>query len=221
MSFIVNPMAGRIGPTGPRTDGLMDGVNRFTRESALVVQPLHSEYTEQTYRENVFLCSQDVTGLIFKIDEEAGGGIALWNPSSSRKVINVIKLELTWISGTLVPGGLGWYYYTGCGDALNAAKNVTFTHVDPVCLRIGSPRKSVVKWSPAVATFFAHGTFLMGAGVSVDTHAAASTIGYMPLEKYYNGTLQIEPGVTIKLCSLVAMATGVFSAALTIEEIDI
>ena len=85
---------------------------------------------------------------------------------------------------------------------------ITFTHVAPTNVHRGSDKVSKAKWAPATCTFAVAPGFLMGAGISMNTMAAASTNAPFALKRDYEGGFLVGPGVAISLCTQAATTTA-------------
>jgi hypothetical protein len=200
----------KVGPIrrdyGDETDG------RAGYEGQAIVSNHHGWYHEACLNGNMFVAANAAAGLILSVAGTAGGTPTLWNPAGSGVELEIISLEMTWVSGTNIPGAVDWYITNPAGGNIAATGSpiCTFTHVDPVNCLLGSEKKSKAKWAPAVNTFAAVPTFLMGAGISLATFAATGVVPPWAILRVYDGGLIVGPGVALSLCSGQASATGVF-----------
>lgn len=162
------------------------------------------------------------SGIALIVPATTGGHPTLWNPSDSDRILHVLKLELSYVSGNNAPGAIEWAYVANAGSThATGAPIATATLVAPTgVLGYGSNNKA--KWSPTTNTFTAAPTFLRPTGLSLFTGVAATAVAPFMLRASYDlEEFQVGPGTAICLCTQAATSTALFQVAVTWQEIAI
>ena len=210
-----------INTVGPQLAG--DGSSPYTRvarQGDTIVSELHGKYTEQNIRGNVFKGLSASTGIAIILPATGGGHPTLFNPIGSGIYVSVLRLSLTYVSGTMAPGALEWASTSNAGSTFaTGAPIVTATFVAATPGVVGGGGKAKALWAPTVNTFTAAPVFLEGIGVGLDTEAAASTGAPVPINIDYDGMLILAPGTAISLCNQTTTTTALFQVMVAWEEI--
>jgi len=192
--------------------------DRTSRDGAKVVTQAHGKYLESTTRSRVYTGMSASTGNVLTVPATTGGHPSLWNPSDSGRYVSIIRLVLSYVSGTNAPGSIEWAYTLATGAAVaTAAPILTYTVVSPVGV-LGGPLDNKAKWSPTTNTFTAAPVFLRPTGFSLVTGADASALAPFVLIAEYDGDFVLAPGTAISLCSQAATTTAGFQVSVTWEE---
>jgi len=201
-------LEGKVGPV--RRDYGDQSELRSGYEGQLVVSDLHGRYFEAALNGNMFVAQAATAGIALIVAATTGNHPTLWNPAGSGVVLEIVSLELVWISGVNAPGALYWHETNPAGSNIAATGSpvITFTHVAQSNMFRGSEKVSKARWAPATCTFAVAPTFLMGAGISLNTMAAASTNAPFVLKRDYEGGFIVGPGVAISLCTQAATTTA-------------
>jgi hypothetical protein len=209
------------GKTGPvRRDTGDEGDIRVGYEGQLITSGLHGHYFETALNGNMFVASTATAGIALIVAATTGNHPTLWNPVGSGVVLEIVKLEVVWISGANAPGALYWHKTepAGCNIAATGSPIITFPHVDPTNEFLGSEKKSKARWAPATCTFLAAPAFLKNAGISLFTCLAATAVAPFILEKWYEGGFIIGPGVALSLCTQAATTTALMGVNIVYVE---
>lgn len=195
---------------------------RMAKEGAQIVTELHGKYYEQASRGRAFYGSSASGGIAILVPATGGGHPTLWNPSDSGVNVNMIKLELSYVSGAHAPGAFEWALTQNTGNAAaTAAPIATATLVDAVPCMIGSGFKSKAKWSPTTNTFTAAPTFTRAVGFGLHTALAATAINADVFVANYDGDLGLAPGNALSLCYQTTTTTALFQVTISWEEIPV
>jgi hypothetical protein len=211
---VVNPQA--------IPDGQSTVTARSGRMGDLIVSELHGKYYEQSSRGRAFFGTSASTGIALIVPATTGGHPTLFNPLGSGVNVNIIRLEMSYVSGTNAPTSIEWAQTANAGAvAATGAPIATFTSVAPVPTLIGSKATSNVQWAPTTNTFTAAPVFVRPTGFSLFTATAASAIDPTVLIATYDGDLGIVPGTALSLCSQAATTTSLFQVSVVWEEIPV
>lgn len=201
-----------------------DGANvanaRSGRMGDLIVSELHGKYYEQASRGRVFCGVTASTGIALIVPATTGNHPTLWNPLGSGVNINLIRLELSYVSGNNAPTAIEWAQTTSTGNTVaTGAPIATFTGVAPVNAMLGGLATSNVRWAPAVNTYTAAPVFVRPTGLSLFTGVAATAVAPFSMIVNYDGDFGIAPGVAISLCTQAATSTALFQVSVVWEEV--
>ena len=141
-----------------------------------ITQPINAKYAELVRRGQVFTFSTPSQAIL--ITHATGGSFpTLWNPSGSGKLLYILGVDLTWISGTTTVSSLHWCYTANAGSvAATGAAILTFTAVAGLNAMVGSAMASVMKFAPTTETFTAAPVFLRSSGINLPAASALNTI---------------------------------------------
>lgn len=187
-----------------------------------VVAELHGKYYTMTKRGNLYLGSSASGGIALIVPATTGGHPTLWNPSGSGFNAVLVRLQLSYVSGTNAPTAIEWAITNNAGSQVGTAAPVsTFTNVPPTNAKLGSGNISAMKWAPTVNTFAAAPAYLCPTGIALDTMAAASTNAPFVNIIDYDGTMILTPGNALSLCTQAATTTALFQVGLFWYEMPI
>ncbi|MDO8534609.1 MAG: hypothetical protein Q7S17_07705 [Xanthobacteraceae bacterium] len=151
----------------------------------------------------------------------SGNHPTLWNPQGSRRIISILSLELSWVSGDCAPGAVEWAITENAGaQKATGAAIITATLVAPVSAVAGHGLDRKGLWSPTVNTFTAAPVFYRGAGISLFTGVAGTADAPFMLKADYDGGLNIAENTALSLCFQTTSTTAVFQVGILYEEID-
>ncbi len=188
-----------------------------------MAEQLVSQYHGPNYRaaavNRVYTGVVGTAGIALIVAATTGNHPTLWNPSSSKRNVSIIRLEVSWISGNNAPGAVYWHHTPNTGDAL-AVPILTFTAVNPVGV-VGGALDNKARWAPAVSTYTAIPGFLRPTGLSLFTGIGATAVAPFILEKRYDGDFIVAPGNAVHLCTQAATTTALLAIAVVWEEIDL
>lgn len=195
---------------------------RAGRDGGLVVTELHGKYYEQASRGGLFIGVSAVGGIALIAPAASGGHPTLWNPFGSGVNLSLVRLALSYVSGTNAPTAIEWAKTLLAGSALGTGAPIaTFTDVTPVSALVGGAGVAKGRWAPTINTFTAAPTYHMPTGLALDTMAAASTNAPFSLIVDYDGTCPIAPGAALSLCAQAATTTALFQVSVIWEEVSV
>ena len=181
----------------------------------------HGKLFKANREGRLFVARSDVAGIALIVSAATGGHPTLWNKASSKYDLNVVKLELGYVSGNNAPTSLQWAYTKNASDGpgvLFPIKTATLVAVES-----GVPGENAddpdVNWSPTTNTFLAAPTYYKTAGVSLFTGVAATAVAPFQLSANYDGEIVLRPGVALSLCAVAATTTALFQIAITYEKV--
>lgn len=209
-----------VGPA--KTPDGNDVMQRGGNEGQTIVSELHGKFTESMLRGKLFYGSTASAGIALIVPATTGNHPTLWNPLGSGVNLSLVRLSLSYVSGTNAPTAIEWAATIGAGaQPATGATILTFTKVTPSPALVGGAGVSKAFWAPAVNTYTAAPSFIVATGIALDTMAAASTNAPFTVNVDYDGTLGVAPGTAISLCSQAATTTALFQVTVYWEEIDI
>lgn len=206
---------------GLRTDpdGLSSSDAIRTMRDGAIAGLSHGKYLDQTIHQKVYHGVSASAGIALIVPATTGNHPTLWNPSDSGRLLSIVRLELSYVSGNNAPTALEWAATLATGPSVaTGAPILTLTRVAPVGV-VGGPVDNKGVWSPTVNTFTAAPVFLRPTGLSLFTGVAATAVAPFVLRADYDGDLVLAPGVAISLCSQATTTTALFQVAVTWEEI--
>lgn len=216
------------GIVGPQNNGDSSVLvsQQFGQSGEALVTEAHGKYYNANVRGNVFKGLSASTGIALIVPATTGNHPTLWNPQGSTANLSIIRLALSYVSGTNAPTALEWAVTTGAGSQIGtAAPIVTFTSVAPTQGVLGGTGKSSTtpqgRWAPTTNTFTAAPVFTEPTGFALDTMAAASTNAPFSMIVDYDGMLIVAPNTAISLCSQAATTTALFQVMVVWEEIPL
>ena len=179
-----------------------------------LMQQFNGKYAELARRGQLFHCSVK-TAAAYLLTGTTGNCPTIWNPAGSGKVVYVLGLMSTWLSGATTAGALQWAVTNPAGaNIATAAPIVTFTNQAPDPALIGSSSAAVTKFAPAVCTFVAAPAFFITAGVSLK---AAATDYVIQVD--YDGSIAMMPGTALSLVYSVTTSTSLNFTDILIAEL--
>src|SRR6185436_13284899 len=94
------------------------------------------------------------TGIALIVPATTGGHPTLWNPTGSGVNVSLVRLRLSYVSGTNAPTAIEWARTANAGNQIGTgAPVVSFTDVAPSPSLIGGASASKVRWAPTTNTF--------------------------------------------------------------------
>ena len=206
---------------GSQTKG--DGTYGFLRggkQGQLIVSDLHGRYYEQCSRGNVYLGRSASTGIAIILPATGGGHPTLWNPSGSGVNLSIIRLELTYVSGTSAPGALEWAYTANAGSsAATGGPIASATLVASTNQLVGSGNVGAGLWSPTTNTFTAAPVFFRGIGYGLKSGTAAAVTNGEQIVIPYDGDLVLAPNSALSLCNQTTTTTSLWQVGVVWEEV--
>jgi hypothetical protein len=203
---------GKVGPI--RRDVGDTSELRLGYEGQIIIADLHGRYFEAALNGNMFIATSLTAGVALLVAHATNGNPTLWNPAGSGVMLEIIGMDLAVIDGANAPLALYWFETNPAGSNIAATGSpiLTFTHTAPINAFRGHPNTSKAKWAGGgVATFATAPTFLMPAGISLNTMAAASTNAPFALKRDYEGGFLVGPGVAVTLGTQVGTTTSKFA----------
>lgn len=195
---------------------------RGTSDGAAVVTNLHGKYYEQASRGRAFYGSSASAGIAIIVPATTGGHPTLWNPSDSGVNVNIIRVELSYVSGNHAPGAFEWALTTNTGsNVATGAPIASATLVDAVPCVVGSGFAAKARWSPTSNTFTAAPTFTRALGVGLHTGVAATATNPTEIRVDYDGDFGLAPGNAVSLCYQTTTTTALFQVTVAWEEIPV
>ena len=212
--LIIGPQLASDGATPAQRGG---------RFGEIITSSLHGKYYEQCSRGNVFIGSTATGGLALLALATSGNNPLLWNPYGSGVNLSVIKLTLSYVSGTCSVGSVVWATVTPAGSTPATASPIaTATQVLPVSALVGGGIKSKTLWAPAVNTFTTTApVFLMSTGIALNAMASTSTNEPWVNTVESDGVLVVAPGNAITVGFSTTTTTALFQVAIMWEEIPV
>lgn len=195
---------------------------RCGKQADIIVSELHGKYAEQNARGNVFKGKSASTGIALIVPGTGGGHPTLWNPAGQGVNVSIIRLVLSYVSGTCAPTAIEWARTLNAGAAAATGSPIaTATLVTPDPGVLGGAGVAKALWSPTTNTFAAAPAFYEPTGLSLATMAAATATMPPPLIVNYDGDLILAPNTALSLCTQAATSTALFQVLVTWEEIPI
>lgn len=202
-----------------------DGANpiqRAGRQGDTIVSELHGKYCEQMIRGRLFKGKSATAGIALIVAATTGNHPTLFNPAGSGVNLSLVRLMLTYVSGTNAPTAITWNSTVNAGSTFaTGAPIVTATFVPASPALLGGTGIAKGLWAPTVITFVAAPAYLEATGIALDTMAAASTNAPFVVSVDYDGTFGVAPGNAISLCTNAATTTALFQVTLIWEEIPL
>jgi hypothetical protein len=142
----------------------------------------------------------------------------IWNPAGSGVIFVPTTLTITYISGTLVVGGVVIATTLNAGSAIGtAAPIVTFTQVTPKPAIRGTGFGSRCLFAPSTCTFTAAPVVEYATNINYNTTALVLANG----THNFNGTLAYYPGTAMSVCYTVTTSTALFCVSVTGIEVPV
>ena len=208
-----------VGPAAP-ADGA-DFPVRAGSEGQVIFGQLHGAHFEAAKRGKVFIASTVVAGLAVPISTTTAPTVALWNPSSSGKLVIPISYAAAYVSGTTVAGAIGLSYAVGAGDGVSTGAIFSaFAKSTPLAARVGDVAANKAFVSVAgTNTLTAAGTWFYTMFQEFAA-VAATAIAATPTVHVFDGTLMVPPGAAIWATGSAASG-ALLAQTLVWEEVDL
>lgn len=205
---------GLVGPA-TYTDGNLKPP-RIGHGGEVITGSANGDLYEQTRAGNAFIYTAETAAALL-LSATTGNVPTIFNPLGSGVNVSIQKLRITYVSGTLVVGGVVWAQTLNAGSSVaTGAAILTGTHVAPRSAMIGgSGAASAVRFFPAISTFTAAPTVIAATGLQYNTTALIAN----PWQEEVNGALVIAPGAALSVCYTVTTSTALFFV--TIEAIEV
>ncbi len=190
---------------------------RFGRQSELIVAQAHGKYSEAVKNGRVFVASTDANGVAPGTAVGTTAAFALENPAGSGVILSIMRLVVSYISGTLGAGSLTYVY----DDTENGATPIgTSTPITPQPASIGSRETSKAKAHDA-ATLLNTPTILRPfAGLQASL--ATTAVAPWQLREDVDGEFEVKPGNVLALEGIAAGgSTPLIQVGMTFEEIPV
>lgn len=200
---------------GPQV--LSDGttsVPRLEKSGALVVTELHGKYFESAIRGKIFHATLSSSGVALPQSGGATGALGLANPAGSGVNAALIKVVMTYVSGTIV---LGNVYHAVQANPIGAAITGTVLTMIPGLVGSGFQPACTARSS---AVFPAAPTSLRIFGAKNVTGATNPLIG-QPVVDDVDGQIVLAPGTAWTLYNGAADTSPVVAISVTWEELPI
>lgn len=182
---------------------------------------LHGAFYASSAAGKVFTGSSASAGIAIIVPGTGGGHPTLWNPSGSGVLVNILRLELGYVSGNNAPTTIEWAVTENAGSsAATGAPIATATLVAAKPAFLGGSYTSLARWSPTTNTFTAAPVFCRSAGLSLFTGVAATAVAPFTLRADYDGDFGLQPGCAVSLCTQAATTTALFQVSVTWEEVS-
>jgi hypothetical protein len=209
------PITGLTGPVSVGNNTAQPP--RLSKFGETVTHEQNGQFFENTLNGQTFIYSIASQALI--LTNTTGNSLTVWNPSGSGKIFVPISLTITYISGTLVVGGVV------IATTLNAGANIGTGAPIPTAtlvaaksaLRGGNVGQSVMNFAPTTITFTAAPVVEYATQINYNT-----TAGWLPqATEFFNGKLAYYPGSAMTVCYTVTTSTALFAQTVVGIEIPI
>ncbi len=173
----------------------------------------------------VVVATSLTAGIAIIIAATTGNHPMLWNRLGSGRIMEVLSLRMTLVTGTNAPGGLAWNHVldTGSVAATGASSPIlTATRVAVQPAMVGGNLDSQLYFAPAVCTFTAAPVYGRPISLTLMTGAEANATPPYKMEEVYdrNNPLLIAPGSAICLVSENATTTSTYRFSILVREHD-
>lgn len=190
---------------------------RFARDGSLVMAESHGKFYEQASRGNMYVASSLTAGAAIVVSAAGGNVPTLWNPLGSGVNLEIVRLELGWVSGATAPTALMWCLTNPAGATVATAAPIqTATFVVAANCLLGSGKVSQAKWAPIAITFTAAPVWYASTGIGLGT--GAPTVVPSLITKDFDGQIVIAPGTALSLTSQAATTTALYQYSIFYVE---
>lgn len=206
-----------LGQVGPGSVGIgTQAPPRLSKQLELVTHEASGQYFEQALNGQSYIYGIASQALL--LSATTGNVPTVWNPAGSGVIFVPTKLTITYISGTLVVGGVVIATTLNAGSAIGtAAPIVTFTQVTPKPAIRGTGFGSRCLFAPSTCTFTAAPVVEYATNINYNTTALVLANGTHD----FNGTLAYYPGTAMSICYTVTTSTALFAITLCGLEIPV
>ena len=175
---------GYVGPQ-KKSDGVITPI-RTGMTGELVTGNAHGFYTEIASRGGIYMASTSTSGVAPGTALNTTPPFALWNPPGSGVMINILRISIGYISGTLGAGSIMYAYVPG-----QVAAPTSGTKLSPTNNKIGT-NANCMAGAYQGSTMVATPTLLKPAFITGAFAGGANNIGSMidPID----GMISIPPG---------------------------
>lgn len=165
------------------------------KAAELIVAELHGKYYTQAYRNNLFLGSTAIAGVVVPAYNTTAQTFGLWNPAGNTKNAVLTSLDIGLVSGALILSNWTLSQSLNAGSALATGGISAFTAGTPQGGNIGISGGNTVRFTPSGATTLAS-TFLMTLGISYNT--TTTTTNYAATQHYdFDGKVIVPPNCAV------------------------
>ena len=187
------------------------------KQAELMVNELHGKYYTAASRGTAF---QAVTATM--VITLFGNNLpTLFNPLGSGVIASLIRISLTYTTGTPAVAGIGLAYHLNCGASqATAGAILTFTNITPTPCLIGGTTVAKCRFA-TTNTFTGTPTIFMGLGIGETPMAITNTNNPVPLIVDFDGSLGVAPGNALQLGATVTTSTGSYIVHFVWEEIPV
>ena len=174
-------------------------IARANRTGSQCVVYGNSYYSEPANRGKIFEACNAVAGVAPGTAFSTTPPMTIWNPPNSGVFLNILKISMGYVSGTLGAGSIAYGYTIGQSTAPS-----TGTALTPVCTLLGAPAGqgkaytgSTITAAPSILrTGFTIGAFVGGANPPVTT---ADVI---------DGAISVPPGTCFSVQGIATAGTS-------------
>ncbi len=217
-------LQGIVGPSY-LSDGTLANANvRVARDGSLVTQESHASYWEQWARGNVWYDNIPVAGIVITGPQVAAGVVCpqLFVPlgGTNSPVLEVVRLNLTYVSGNNVPGGFGFYRQGPVSAAATGGLILTLvTAAAPVNAKTFAAAGSWHAFYVGQSTFTGNPVYCRSSKISMLTGVAATAVAPFTLSEEYYGDFGIPNGYLVSFNTVQANGTATFSGGFVTVEL--
>lgn len=212
-----NIRPGVIGLSAAAADGNTPTTGRQCKTGESAVQQTHGKYYEAASRGYVYAACDQGAGVVVQVTITTTATLTLHNPVNSGKRLSILKLIVTYFSGTL---GAGSFYhgFLGIGKTLPSSG----TSLTSNCTDIGIPLGVT-----AVGVAIAGATVVAGTPlypfIGTGPVLATTAVMHPPLIEDIDGAIVLEPGAQYQLLGVFGGtgSTPKVSPGIVWEEIGI
>lgn len=203
--------------SGPQTIGNNQQVQpSVTKFAETVTHEQSGQYFNQALNGQSYIYTIASQALL--LSATTGNVPTIWNPVGSGVIFVPTSLTITYISGTLVVGGVVVASTLNAGSQIGtAAPIVTFTQVTPKATLRGSGFAAKCLFAPTTCTFTAAPVVEYATNINYNTTALVLANGM----HNFNGTLAYYPGSAMSVCYTVTTSTALFAITVCGLEIPI
>ncbi len=179
------------------------------RRGEAIVANLRGKYSEASQRQKLFIGSTPAAGVTVPIFSNTTQQFVIVNPAGSNVLLNLLRITLGYVSGTMVAG----HYCLGNQTLLTSAISGTAGLLQ--CARLGAAAgpsgSQALVYTAATVTAF---TYLRALAFSQVVQAATATNAPWNFQEEIDGEISIPPGSAICVAANVAAAVVASIAAL-------
>lgn len=190
---------GQVG--APSTTSAADSSNLPAlqgKQSELIATELHGKYYTQAYRNNLFIGSTAIGGVVTPAYNTTAQVFGLWNPAGNTKNAVLVHLDAGLVTlGTPVISTFTLSQSLNAGSALATGGISAFTSGTPQGGNIGISGGNTVRFTPSAATTLA-ATFLAAIPWSFYSTTTSGSAGNNTVLHYdFDGTIIVPPNAAL------------------------